>query len=230
MEAGAYEARVSLRVAAGLPACRVIEFEANPYMYKGFSESTDYAARGVEYRHQALVGAPDKGRISFFVITSSSSGRDDRREGYNSLLNRKADNWLNVSEYEEAAVPATTLDRESGDVDGPFALWMDVEGASKEVLSGAQTFLDRCDIAKIEVEDQVFWEAQWLATDVVAEMAGPRMELVARDIEGGRQYNVLIASRRLLARADVQNRISRFNAEGSGHSAPVTPMSRSNPA
>lgn len=216
VEAGAFEAHASMHVAALLPECQVVAFEANPYVYNGFSESKDYSAARVDYRHQALVDSTGSNRVSFFVITSSSSGHDDRMESYNSLLKRTSNNWLGVNAYEEVSVPATTLDHEFGNKTGHFAMWMDVEGASKEVLSGAHRFLDRCDIAKIEVEEHLFWESQWLVGDVVAEMARHGMEPLARDIEGegGRQYNMLFGSRRFLSRSDTQNCISYYMAEG----------------
>ncbi|MFJ6054677.1 FkbM family methyltransferase [Streptomyces sp. NPDC092307] len=213
VEAGAFEAHASMQVAALLPECQVVAFEANPYAYNGFSESHNYSAARVCYRNQALIGSAEDDRVSFFVITSSSSGHEDRLESYNSLLKRTSNNWLGVTSYEEISVPATTLDFEFGNLTGPFSLWMDVEGASKEVLSGAQGFLDHCDIAKIEVEDYAFWQNQWLVGDVVTEMARHGLEPVARDIEGGRQYNVLFGSQRLLSRSDARNRIACYGFE-----------------
>ncbi|WP_052396253.1 FkbM family methyltransferase [Kutzneria sp. 744] len=200
VEAGAYEAAASLRVARALPECRVVAFEANPYVYARFSRITDFAAGRVEYRRQAL--AAEKGEVSFFVVAESSSWCDDRVEGYNSLLTRAGGDWLGDVEYEEVTVAATTLDHEFADTAGPFAMWMDVEGAARTVLSGSAAFLSECDVLKIEVEESAFWRDQWLVGDVVAELAGHGLTPLARDAETPQQYNVLFGSRRLLARHD----------------------------
>ena len=211
IEAGAFDAEASLRVSAEVAGCRVVAFEANPYVHDRFSRSTDYAARRVEYRHQALADVP--GEVSFFVIASSASGIEDRLEGYNSLLKRAGGDWLGDVAYEEVTVPATTLDHEFGNVNGPIAMWMDVEGATEAVLSGAKAFLDRCDVIKVEVEERAFWTEQWLVADVVAEMARHGLEPLARDIEYDEQYNVVFGSRRLLACDNVRSRLARHQAD-----------------
>ncbi|MEW2500538.1 FkbM family methyltransferase [Amycolatopsis sp. NPDC047767] len=196
VEAGAFEAETSLRVAEAVPECTVVAFEANPYVHRKFTAATDFAARGVDYRHQALASEP--GEVTFLVITDSASLADDRVEGYNSLLRRRGDDWLGDVEYEEVTVAATTLDREFAAAPGPFALWMDVEGATEQVLSGAGTFLDRCDLLKIEVEETPFWQDQWLAADVVEKLRQHGLEPFARDTQTEDQYNVLFARKRFL--------------------------------
>ncbi|MFJ4923709.1 FkbM family methyltransferase [Streptomyces sp. NPDC088725] len=213
VEAGAFEAETSVRVAAAVPGCRVVAFEANPYVYERFSASTDYTGQRVEYRHQALSREP--GEVPIFLIASSSSWSDDRVEGYNSLLKRVGGDWLGDVEYEEVAVPATTLDHEFTDMGGRFAMWMDVEGATEMVLAGAEAFLDRCDVIKIEVEESAFWSNQWLVADVVAEMARHGLEPLARDFETEEQYNVLFGSRELISRSDVQSRIALHHNQAS---------------
>lgn len=209
VEAGAFEADASLRVAATLPLCRVVAFEANPYVYRRFSASTDFAAARVEYRHQAL--SDRQGETSFFIVASSASGCDDRQQGYNSLIKRTGGDWLGEVEYEEVGVMTTTLDAEFGDVRGACALWLDAEGGSGLVLSGGGLFLDRCDVVKAEVEAKAFWTGQWLVADVLAEMARHGLEPVARDVQYEEQYNVVFASRRLLSRPGVRARLAQHH-------------------
>jgi FkbM family methyltransferase len=194
VEAGAYEADTALKVAAAVPECEVVAFEANPYVYRKFSTTTAYAAHRVDYRHQALAGEP--GEVTFLVITDSASLADDRVEGYNSLLRRTGGDWLGDVEYEEVTVAATTLDREF--TTGPFALWLDVEGATGRVLSGGRRFLDQCDLLKAEVEETPFWQDQWLAADVLTELRDHGLEPFARDTQAEDQYNVLFARKRFL--------------------------------
>ncbi|MFE4336709.1 FkbM family methyltransferase [Streptomyces sp. NPDC056831] len=197
VEAGAHEAETSLAIAAVVPDCAVVAFEANPYVHRKFTAGTDFAANRVDYRHQALSSRP--GEVTFLVITDSASLTDDRVEGYNSLLRRVGGDWLGDVEYEEVTVAATTLDLEFADRPGPFALWLDVEGATEQVLTGGREFLDRCDLLKVEVEETPFWQDQWLAEDVVAELREHGLEPVARDTQTEEQYNVVFASRRFRA-------------------------------
>jgi len=46
-------------------------------------------------------------------------------------------------------------------------LWMDVEGANKEVLLGAKEVLSKVSSIFIETEDRAIWKDQWLTEDVV---------------------------------------------------------------
>jgi FkbM family methyltransferase len=214
VEGGAFEADTSLRVAAAVPGCRVVAFEANPYVYAKFSASRDFAAGSVDYVHRALADEP--GTAVFRVVAASSSLADDRVQGYNSMLPRVGGDWLGDVEYEEVEVPATTLDAEFGntefgDADGTAAMWLDVEGATGVVLAGAQTFLDRCEVVKIEVEEVPFWREQWLAGDVAEAMAKHGLAPVARDHQDDDQYNVLYVSERLLGHPDVRDRLAAHN-------------------
>ncbi|MET9915070.1 FkbM family methyltransferase [Streptomyces sp. NPDC006476] len=194
VEAGAHGAEASLAVAAAVPDCTVIAFEANPYVHRKFAAGADFIAHHVDYRHQALSNLP--GEVTFLVITDSASLADDRVEGYNSLLPRAGRDWLGDVEYEEVTVAATTLDHEFADHPGPFALWLDVEGATEQVLTGGRRFLGRCDLLKVEVEETPFWQGQWLAEDVVADLREHGLEPVARDTQTEEQYNVVFASKR----------------------------------
>jgi FkbM family methyltransferase len=196
VEGGAHEAETSLAVAAAVPDCAVVAFEANPYVHRKFAAGTDFAANRVDYRLQALSNLP--GEVTFLVITDSASLVDDRVEGYNSLLPRTGRDWLGDVEYEEVTVAATTLDHEFADHRGPFALWLDVEGATEQVLTGGREFLGRCDLLKVEVEEKPFWQGQWLAEDVVADLREHGLEPIARDTQTENQYNVVFASKRLL--------------------------------
>ncbi|MGW2320172.1 FkbM family methyltransferase [Streptomyces sp. NPDC001680] len=159
-----------------------------------------------------IAGAPERllgsceGDCRDRPVTARLAGRAAR-------ASRPVRDRVTSSEYEEVAVPATTLDHEFEGMIGPFAMWMDVEGAAKDVLSGARRFLDQCDIAKIEVEERAFWKGQWLVPDVVAEMALHGLEPLARDVEGEGQYNVLFGSQRLLSRSDVRNQVAQYEAQ-----------------
>lgn len=92
-------------------------------------------------------------------------------------------------------------------VEGSFALWVDVEGMQKEVLTGAARVLenDNCKLIKIEVEDECFFSGQaWLANDVYKHLKGLGYELVFRDFEYIGQYNLLFVKGDMLEQVNTR--------------------------
>ena len=64
---------------------------------------------------------------------------------------------------------------------GRCALWIDVEGASREVLTGASGILHKVDAMFVEVEDRETWKGQWLGKDVRAFLLDHDIIAVGRD-------------------------------------------------
>ena len=76
-------------------------------------------------------------------------------------------------------------------------MWVDVEGATKQVLGGGARTLKATQIAIVEVEDQEIWEGQWKAGQVISAMLDAGLVPVARDFEFKGQYNIVFLNRRL---------------------------------
>lgn len=209
VEAGAHDARTSMRMAELLPAARIVAFEANPRVHSHFARQHDFPAHRVDYRHAALAEAP--GTVEFHVIVDSASLDTDPLSGYSSLGRRVGSDWLGEITYERVAVLATSLDTEFRlSSPAPAVLWADVEGSARQVLQGARRFLDHCDLVKIEVEEEACWEEQWLAPRVLAELARHDLHPIARDAEHPGQYNVVLAGPRLRRRAGFGERTSAY--------------------
>lgn len=202
VEAGAHDAQASLQVAATLPACRVVAYEANPHVHSRFTAQNDYGHSGVEYVHAALTDAP--GPAVLQLITDSASASPQPDAGYHSLLQRTGDDWLGEVEYEPVRITGTSLDEAFTDFDGPVALWIDVEGMAGAVLAGGRTLLSRCVLAKVEVEEFPFWHGQWLSQAVVAEMAARGLTPVARDLQHDEQFNLVFVRPAAIERDDVR--------------------------
>ena len=178
IEAGAREATFSAALSERLPSATIIALEANPHAFARYRPTLPPA---VHYLNCAA--SNEVGEVSFNIVRSLTpgparrrlwgrgSGRLKRTNGVSSLLKRSDD----AAVYEQVRVPATTIDtllHEHGDPDR-VALWIDVEGASKEVLEGAKNALQgavRC--VFIEVEERSYWKGQWLASDVRAHLGG----------------------------------------------------------
>jgi FkbM family methyltransferase len=196
VEAGAFDATASRRIARDLPATRVVAFEANPSNYQLWTREVDFVGAGVEYLDLALAEAP--GTRTFHLRSTESADPEALVED-NSLLPR-ASSSPNLS-AETVTVQATTLDQHFPGRTARAALWVDVEGANREVLSGGHEFLRTCDVVKIEVEDVPLWDNQWLAVDVFEAMLAAGLNPIARDVQADGQYNALFVSETLGAGA-----------------------------
>jgi FkbM family methyltransferase len=208
IEAGAKDASSSRRARRLLDPKRVVAFEANPYTYKRFAAQN--ADCGVEYVHLALSNEP--GPVTFNVLRNDE-GRP-RADGQSSILRRQTELGKG---FIEATVDAVTLDDFFRDHEfESAALWVDVEGATHLVLSGAKRMLvGGVAIAIVEVEDRRFWGAeQWLHEDVISFMYDCGFSPVARDFQSRYQYNVVFVRSDLLTLDRLRWAITRFNSAG----------------
>lgn len=197
IEAGAKAADASLRARRLLPGpSQVVAFEANPFTHERFSKKTDYAASGVAYRNVALSTKP--GTVSFNV-RKTDDGRPSA-DGQGSLLKNETYDPGHI----QVQVEATILD----DVVEEFSarqcvLWVDVEGAVREVLGGAQATLRASSVVFIEVEDREYWASQWLRARVLEELSRAGLVPIARDYQSRFQWNVVCVQKNLLASRDL---------------------------
>ena len=194
VEAGAKEAMASRRASADLPRAKVVAFEANPYTHARFQKKCDYAREGVAYRNIALTSSP--GTVTFNVRRREDGAPS--ADGQGSLL--KHHNY--APGHEQVKVPATTLDHVVEEFGGKScALWIDVEGATGEVLGGSDKTLAKACALFIEVEDREFWGRQWLSKQVLLHLYRHNLIPVARDFQSRHQYNVLCVAKPLLSGA-----------------------------
>ncbi len=194
VEVGAYDAAFSREVVERLPDTRALAFEANPYVYDGFAAELSEA--GVDYRHLAI--SEGLGEVDLFVPLVFDARPADPVNKLSGLVPRTS---------EEAAqrvkVPSDSLDGVLGreDLRDPIALWIDVEGAQREVLAGAGKTLDRAMAVFIEVETDDYFEGQARAQEVLGGIRAKGFAPIARDIEAAKQYNVLLLRKALIAKS-----------------------------
>jgi FkbM family methyltransferase len=152
IEVGAYDADFS-RAMVGI-AQEVWAFEASPYVYEKYK-----GIDGVNYQNFAISNV--SGEIPFVMQTDL-----DSLVGNNSILKRN-DSRPKVS----VNVQSRTLN-ELFDTKENIALWVDCEGASEQVLTGASEILPRVNSILIEVESFAYWENQWLQDQVKSYLEG----------------------------------------------------------
>ena len=198
IEAGAHDASTSVAVKKLLPSTRVHAFEANPYNYELFRKRPELANSDIIYEHAALSDAV--GEIAFNVHRSYGETELPPVSGRSSILERSDPNFS----YEKVSVRSTTLDNKfSLSKDERCAIWIDVEGASRQVLLGSADLISRTDLLMIEVEDKAAWQQQWVTHDVVAHLLQSELYPVARDFEYRHQHNIVFLSARALQNPEI---------------------------
>ncbi|MGC1301973.1 MAG: FkbM family methyltransferase [Caulobacteraceae bacterium] len=207
VEIGAHEARFSVDMAALHPGAKVVAFEGNPYNHAYFASGFDYAAHRVDYRN-ALVSDVD-GALEMMLQVSCEGRPIPRIKGNDSILKRNQQGM----EYEARLIASTRLDTAFADLDKArnlFALWVDVEGATRQVFAGAAEVLTKTSSLLVEVEEHPYWEGQWLVDDVQAHLARLGFVALARDFEYGHQFNILFVHRALWQAAGVRAALNAF--------------------
>lgn len=202
IEAGALDGSTSRKARRFLPDAKITAFEANPYNYERHAVRFKAEPCGVDYVHLALSDSDGQVTFNVRVIDGKPS-----TGGQGSIL--KVD--TPSVEQEEVTVNARRLDSYfKPDSFDRCAVWMDVEGASKQVLQGAEAILSKVDLLFIELEDRASWKGQWLAGEVMEHLAKFDLLPVARDFQSRYQYNVLFLNRRNLRNDRVRLFLASF--------------------
>jgi FkbM family methyltransferase len=189
IEVGAFKAEFSHRMRELYPDVIVWAFEANPYNYAANVEKA--VANNIKYLNYAV--ANQVGTIEFLLQDQLVSGERFIKEmGNNSILQRQD----NVTLYDKVKVECVALDhffiqQEAVQPQDKICMWIDVEGASREVLTASAKLLQQVQTIFIEVEDVPFWQNQWLAGDVDKFLKEKNFVKVARDYEYPLQNNVI---------------------------------------
>jgi FkbM family methyltransferase len=211
IEAGALDAKTSVGARKILPDSRIVAFEANPKNYADFSPNPALKKSRVEYLHVAL--SDKAGELTFYQPTKSSQPVDS---GQGSILPR-ADSGQTVK---ATVVVANRLDKlVTAKADSSIAMWIDVEGALKEVLAGARDLLPLSSAIFVEVEARHLWQNQWLAKDVVEHFAEFGLIPIARDFQSRYQYNILFLSAKMLHDPRTQLFVAEFHSNLGLHMA-----------
>jgi len=195
VEAGARDAASSVRARRHLANARIVAFEANPLNYTRHRHNIRLAENGVEYLHKALSDQSGTAEFNVQIVNGRASA-----DGQGSILPRPG-----AEGEETVSVDAVRLDEFFPK--GTFTsccIWVDVEGATQQVLKGAEEMLPSVDLLFVEVEDRAVWDGQWLSYDVMSFLNDKGFLPVARDYQSRYQYNVLFLRREILLKDRVR--------------------------
>lgn len=115
-----------------------------------------------------------------------------------------------LDQYDVIEVPVTRLDKllkNSELTTCSFALWIDVEGMQKEMLTGAQETLKNlnCNIIKIEVESKrIYRDDSWLNKDIEKFFINLGYVAIYRDFEYLKNYNIIFVKKNDAVKLEVE--------------------------
>lgn len=180
IEIGAHEASFSQSMIRHFVDIPCWAFEANPSVHQKFYGKL--TALGIDYLNLAI--SDINGAISFEIQESHLGDYRPDDLANNSIYKRTESGWT----YKQIAVASRSLDDfffnpQKLSEHSRGCLWVDVEGASREVLNGGTSLLNKIDSIFIEVEHQMHWENQWLFADVNEFFRQHGFVAVARDSE-----------------------------------------------
>lgn len=207
VEVGAFEAAYSQRMKKELPDAEVMAFEANPRVAEKFSDQVN--STGVIYRHLAVGSEVGTATIHIPEVIGGVDMPFANRMGSLNAVGAAESRTVPVE------VPITTLDAavRVQPMDR-IVLWVDVEGAVDQVLSGAAAVLHATDVMVCEMETSPIWTGQVLAGELRQRLEAAGFVLVARDCQKAFQYNAIFARRAFLeAHPEVDRLLDLYVAE-----------------
>lgn len=205
LEIGAFEADFSRNMKNIFPTSKVYAFEASPYCYENYKNLNS----SIEYLNLAI--SDKEGEIYFSLQDKNISDQSEieKVRGNNSILDRNDDTII----YKKISVKSITFDsfiEKESLLNLLTSLWIDVEGANKNVLLGAQKYLKNTQSLLIEVEDFEYWKNQWLSKDVDKFLQDYGFIPIARDFEDNNQYNVVYVNQHLVKDINIENQIKNW--------------------
>lgn len=209
IEVGAWQAEFSHEIKSQMPDIDAWAFEANEHNYKA-NVGNAYKA-GIHYTHVAVTD--HCGTTRFMMQEKTLDGKVYGKEiGNNSVLIRNEGNIV----YHAPKVICTTLDsffvdQERITATDRICLWIDVEGASKEVLTTSNAVLKQTQSVFIEVEHYPFWKDQWLSDQVDAFMRANDFISVANDNQQKYQNNHIYLKASLINHTEINDILATWH-------------------
>ena len=167
-------------------------FEANPYNFSVMSMNQTLGNAGIAIINQAV--SSSDGQIKFYVAQPAGSD-EGWVKGTSSMLKRM--NLQPSVEEVEIVVKSVKLNTFLGDLDlWRCALWIDVEGAAYQVLTGANLVAERIAIGHVEVEDTSVWGERKNAVSVQILLENMGFKIIARG-RGENQHDIVFVSKEI---------------------------------
>jgi FkbM family methyltransferase len=175
IEVGAFDADYSKAISKLGIECYA--FEASPFVYEKFKDKME----GISYINKAV--SDKDGVIQFELMPDHNPAN----RGNNSIKSRNEN-----LKYKYIDIDSITLNSYFADrTNEIISLWIDCEGANRDVLLGATNILPSVSSILIETEDVEFWKDQWLHKDVVKFLSTYGFEVVEERFAYVNQKNTI---------------------------------------
>jgi FkbM family methyltransferase len=175
IEVGAFDAEFSLMMLDKKICENIYAYEASKDVYNKFKASLS----GIDYTNLAITNYSGTATLEIDPDVNASDN------GSNGIKNKRE-----VKKYNYLDVECNSLDNLHTS-DETNCLWIDVEGANKEVLLGAEKLLENTDSLFIETETHNYWQEQWLHNDVVNYLAKYNLTFYKWQKQHTSQYNCI---------------------------------------
>jgi len=198
MEVGAREAKFSLEMRRLFPKLPIVAVEGSPEAYAYFTEQHDYSSKKIDYLQ--CVVSDHSGTVDFNIVRER--GQNDTQPGTNGR------NSLNKRDYSKSVFHYDTIQVISHKGDELLSrynahnatIWIDAEGAAKQVLFGLEESLAKHRVASIyiELESKEIWKDQWNCYDIINYLLKYKYTPIYKDSEVEIQGNFIFIRNDLL--------------------------------
>ena len=206
VEVGAFKAEFSTQMRKISPMSECFAFEANKFNYEDSRQNV--LSYGVNYINLAITDYV--GEVEFLIQEGFLNGVHYEKDPGNNSILKRSDNNIYYSKHTVACTKLDAFFEDSINKKNTFCLWIDAEGASKQVLMGAERFLNSVQSIFIEVEHERFWKEQWLANDVNDVLSEHNFVHVAHDTEYINQNNAVYLRSDLFDNKEIVRVLNRW--------------------
>ncbi|CCK79421.1 FkbM family methyltransferase [Desulfobacula toluolica] len=163
---GSMDGADAVRFKKILPASKVVLFEANPDNFASICNDANIKKYNITSFHE-LVWNENCQKDFFLEKASTVEGVDEHLRGMSSVFLKKSSNDNFTNSIKQKGVRLDSKITELGDFNS-VALWIDVEGASYEILEGTAKIRQKIKLIHAEVETKEIWKGQKTKSDVLA--------------------------------------------------------------
>lgn len=198
---GAYDGTTSQTFVEGAPGRQAIAVDANPAnlgtIMRNVGSSVTVISRALGRSNgKTSLWLPPEGEQLYSLRHASTKRRQDR------------------SDWRAVEVPVETLESLYGSYGNQrtFALWLDVEGATQDVICGGiDCIRESCSVIFVELESRQDWLDGAKVEEVVDLLSDLGFVPIARDYEFRHQFNAVFVRRTIASTIDFE--LQKFGAD-----------------
>lgn len=195
---GSMDGMDALRFRKDLPHGKIICFEANPNNIELIHRNPIFKKQKINIEEKVVWNKD--GDIKFFIEELSQTTGEEWRRGISSTKKRKSGS-LGTKEIITTSIRLDTFVKNLNFNPTSIALWIDVEGASFEVLEGISEIIQKVLFIHVETENKKVWLNQKLKPETVELMKKNGFILIAEeDRKAKSQDNLIFMNSQLYAR------------------------------